>query len=401
MRIDLRRLRRERRGSGGGRVQDRAGGSGAQETWLLGLQQTAGNAAVRSLVTQRQAESEQAEDAGDLVREAVLTGGRPLDEGVRAEMETALGHNFSGVEVHTSGEAVESARALGAKAYTAGSHVLFGAGQYRPETQDGKRLIAHELTHVVQQAAGPVDGGEAGGGLKVSTPGDPFEQQADRVAEEFGRNVQTLRDDEGLRAAPMVQRQMDQEPAAAAGAQTLTLDAPPPLEMATQELIAQEAPPAEQVEVQADGDGGPVSGSVYYDPTQFYVQAQFNVSRTLLQTPGFKVDFGDPSVQLTLNLDPSIGRPPLLTSAALAASVNALNLTWLNHGNTIASFAVTAGAGIDTTGTATLSAGAQATVPVNDRVNVVLNLPVNYTPLSGGGNRFAFGTATLGLQASF
>lgn len=69
-------------------------------------------------------------------------------------MEPRLGHDFSGVRVHADGQAAASARSLGARAYTVGADIAFGRGEYAPETTEGRRLLAHELTHVVQQSPG-------------------------------------------------------------------------------------------------------------------------------------------------------------------------------------------------------------------------------------------------------
>jgi hypothetical protein len=74
---------------------------------------------------------------------------------VLAHMEQRFGHDFSGVRIHTGATAQDSARELNADAYTVGRDVVFGAGQYAPETHRGRRLIAHELTHVVQQSSAP------------------------------------------------------------------------------------------------------------------------------------------------------------------------------------------------------------------------------------------------------
>ncbi len=84
-------------------------------------------------------------------------GGQPLDESTRSFMEPRFGHDFSRVRVHTDERAAESARAVNALAYTAGQDVVFGGGQYEPETMEGKKLLAHELTHVVQQKQGMVN----------------------------------------------------------------------------------------------------------------------------------------------------------------------------------------------------------------------------------------------------
>ena len=78
-------------------------------------------------------------------------GGESLPESALAFFEPRFGYDFSRVQVHTDTRAGELARALNARAYTVGRNVVFGAGQYAPETQSGRRLLSHELTHVVQQ----------------------------------------------------------------------------------------------------------------------------------------------------------------------------------------------------------------------------------------------------------
>ena len=80
-----------------------------------------------------------------------LSSGRPLDSATRAFFEPRFGTDFSHVRVHTDSRAAESARSVNALAYTVGRDVVFGAGQYAPGSSEGKRLMAHELTHVVQQ----------------------------------------------------------------------------------------------------------------------------------------------------------------------------------------------------------------------------------------------------------
>jgi hypothetical protein len=88
--------------------------------------------------------------------DAVLRGGgRPLDHETRRYMETRIGFDFGKVLVHTDARAAASARSLGARAYTVGNSVVFGTGQYAPQTAQGRRLLAHELTHVVQQTSPP------------------------------------------------------------------------------------------------------------------------------------------------------------------------------------------------------------------------------------------------------
>lgn len=88
-----------------------------------------------------------------IVSEVVNSGnGRPLDDSARAFFEPRFGHNFSGVRVHTDTKAVKSAETVNALAYTVGRNIVFGKDHYAPPTTEGRKLLAHELTHVVQQA---------------------------------------------------------------------------------------------------------------------------------------------------------------------------------------------------------------------------------------------------------
>lgn len=93
-------------------------------------------------------------------------------------MSAKFGHDFSQVRVHTDARASETAEALGAEAYTVGEDIVFGEGQYDPGSRDGERLIAHELTHVVQQAQGGV-----GDPDRVSRQGDASEREAEDAAD--------------------------------------------------------------------------------------------------------------------------------------------------------------------------------------------------------------------------
>jgi hypothetical protein len=89
--------------------------------------------------------------APNSVQAALRTPGHPLDASARQYMEPRFGHDFSDVRVHTDPQADRSARNIGALAYASGDHVVFRSGQYSPETEAGRRLLAHELTHVISQ----------------------------------------------------------------------------------------------------------------------------------------------------------------------------------------------------------------------------------------------------------
>ena len=112
--------------------------------------------------------------------------GHPLDETTRADLEARFGADFRGVRVHADDSAAASAVAFGANAFTTGRDIYFGAGQYSPSTQEGKRLLAHELTHVLQQGAGqqPSRTESTGNGeITVGAADDHLEQEADAQAE--------------------------------------------------------------------------------------------------------------------------------------------------------------------------------------------------------------------------
>ncbi len=145
---------------------------------LMHLQRTAGNAGVVQMLA---VEEEQASPVHDVVGSG---GGSPLDEGTRTSMESAFGQSFEGVRVHTDDRASKSAESVGANAYTVGGDVVFKSGQYDPASSSGQRTIAHELSHVVQQSRGAVDGADAPGGIRVSDPSDRFERAADATADQ-------------------------------------------------------------------------------------------------------------------------------------------------------------------------------------------------------------------------
>src|SRR5262245_20126574 len=90
------------------------------------------------------------------VNRVLSSPGTPLEPVLRQDMEQRFGHDFSAVRVHTDAKAAESAQAVNALAYSVGHDVVFGAGQYAPGTSAGKRLLAHELAHCLQQRPTPV-----------------------------------------------------------------------------------------------------------------------------------------------------------------------------------------------------------------------------------------------------
>ncbi|HEY9286493.1 MAG TPA: DUF4157 domain-containing protein [Candidatus Dormibacteraeota bacterium] len=149
---------------------------------VMHLQKTAGNEAVTSAIEEQEP---------SLVHGVVGSGGgSPLDHETRGFMEARLGADFGNVRIHTDSKASESAKSVQAHAYTVGNDVVFQSGKYDPGSDSGKRMLAHELTHVVQQRSGPVDGTPAAGGIKISSPSDSFERAAETNADRVMSSAQ-------------------------------------------------------------------------------------------------------------------------------------------------------------------------------------------------------------------
>ncbi|HEX3820332.1 MAG TPA: DUF4157 domain-containing protein, partial [Candidatus Sulfotelmatobacter sp.] len=107
------------------------------------------------------------------VHQELRSPGRPLDHATRTLMESGFGYDLSRVQIHAGSRAAASANAIGARAYTVGSQIVFGAGEYTPATHAGSRLIAHELTHVIQQNTSPVRALVQRQPIKTSKPSVP------------------------------------------------------------------------------------------------------------------------------------------------------------------------------------------------------------------------------------
>ena len=157
----------------------------AQES-LLRLQRAYGNRYVSRVVDlSRKGHGEgdaTPEVEADIQRER--GGGQALDSAARAQMEPAMGADFSGVRVHTGGQADTLNRNLSARAFTTGQDVFFNQGEYSPGSSSGRELLAHELTHVIQQG-----GNRIRRKLTVGAVDDPYEQEADRTASQVMRRI--------------------------------------------------------------------------------------------------------------------------------------------------------------------------------------------------------------------
>ena len=132
----------------------------------------------------------------DSARDMTRTAGQALPSMLARTMSMRLGHDFSHVRIHEDARAAASAAYYASHAYTFGSHIMFGAGQYQPGTESGQRLLMHELTHVIQ-----ADHGESSA-TGISSPSDASEQEASRVAAAGG-----IGDLAPARAPAAIQRQ--------------------------------------------------------------------------------------------------------------------------------------------------------------------------------------------------
>jgi hypothetical protein len=168
---------------------------------MLRLQRRYGNRFVQRVVTlfrQGEGEADVAPEVEQTIQSA-RGAGQPLDSTVRAQMEPAFGANFGGVRFHTNHQADGLNHALSARAFTTGQDIFFKQGEYRPGTSGGRELLAHELTHVVQQ-----NGDQVQTKLTVGAPGDRYEQEADQVA-------RTIVQREGMSAQRQVEPNEEQE----------------------------------------------------------------------------------------------------------------------------------------------------------------------------------------------
>src|SRR5215472_4734706 len=146
---------------------------------LLRLQRQYGNRYVGQVLRQAGAVGGDSSDMDAVERsiDQARSGGHSMDHGTRTGMEAAFGADFSGVRIHTDSRADGLSQSLSARAFTTGRDVFFRQGEYNPGSSSGRELLAHELTHVVQQ-----NGDGISRKMTVSEPGDAHEVEADQMA---------------------------------------------------------------------------------------------------------------------------------------------------------------------------------------------------------------------------
>ena len=147
----------------------------------------------------------QTDSAPASVDRVLASPGRPLEPTLRQDMEQRFGHDFSHVRVHTGATAEQSARDVSAHAYTVGHNLVFGQGQFASGTSAGQRLIAHELTHVVQQGAQGVPVRD----LPIAFSGNWAEREAGKTAARW--SMDSAWNIRRAFVSPQVQRQVDDQ----------------------------------------------------------------------------------------------------------------------------------------------------------------------------------------------
>ena len=152
---------------------------------VFALQRSVGNAGTVAFL-QREEERDASRSP---VHDVIGRGGSPLDGDTRSVMESHLGGSFGDVRLHVDAKSAESVQAA---AFTVGKDIVVHPDHFTPGTPQAQRTLAHELTHVRQQAAGPVEGTPRSGGISVSDPSDRFEQEAESSAEALMTGVQRV-----------------------------------------------------------------------------------------------------------------------------------------------------------------------------------------------------------------
>lgn len=153
----------------------------------------------RSALRLKAADRARPSEVPPIVHEVLRSPGRPLDSATRALMESRFRRDFNRVRVHTDAKAAESAQTVNALAYTVGSDIVFGEDQYDSGTTKGKRLLAHELTHVVQQADTPISMQPGSPLVSIASRKRPSLQRTTKfvegtVSEEFNLAERVLND---------------------------------------------------------------------------------------------------------------------------------------------------------------------------------------------------------------
>jgi len=352
-----------------------------------------------------------------LVHEVLSSSGQPLDTETRSFMEPRFGHDFSQVRVHADERAAESAQAVNALAYTVGSDVVFGPGEYTPTTSKGKRLLAHELTHVVQQGSPTREQP-----TQIGMPGSTAEQEANAISNTIARSTMISSVSVAQNSLPaQVQRTPDDDnqsqPATSPMPQQtqVTVEPPPAQQLSNDEVQAlnQQHPP---VNVQAGGSAPPSQQQQATPPQQGSTQQgtesgphlelgadsdpfQYKFTLSLKDFDLFHYGIGgvelgilnEPSLEIDLSRNPS-------HFGSFAGAQASVNLFRLHLGKVVELSLGQIGIGVDDKGLPIIPMGAEADFhagPVDINVNVSGHMDTQ------DGLKTNFDTVTAGIKLNF
>ena len=239
------------------------------------------NSTIRRRAAHESKDANMTEAIPEIVHETLRSPGQPLDAATRAFMESRFAHDFSHVRVHTDAKAGESARAVGARAYTVGRDVVLGNGRPRTESREGRHLLAHELVHTLQQ--GGALGALPTNSLRISAPNDAHEREAETIAARVAaQDVETTQAGDGARSAsavtlartPSLQRQLDETTTAGETSDTGSTETG---EGAAEQSVTHEAG---EGAAEKQGVAPACAGVVAVDGTiSNYIQPRFNTTR--------------------------------------------------------------------------------------------------------------------------
>jgi len=274
----------------------------------------------RSSLQRHASNQDQVTTIPPLVHEVLRSPGQPLDFATRSIMEPRFGHDFSQVRIHADAKAMESARAVNALAYVVGRNVVFAENQYAPGMTDGKKLLAHELTHVVQQHKA-LDTLPAH--LTLGPHNNRCEREAEQIASGYDAGIVN-----GATARPLLQRQpappTGEEKKKEEGGKTAVSQPAP------QKIPAPQAQQAAKKDAEKKGVEGGVSVGVETetkkedDKTKTEVAGKYTIEATIPVTEKLKVGpvtfAKEVDVEATGGLKSSSGpRSPLTNLEAQAA----------------------------------------------------------------------------------
>jgi predicted ABC-type ATPase len=176
---------------------------------ILQLQRTVGNQAVQRLLRQESQAGFEADS--DFERQLSHTKGRgsPLPQKTQQEFEQSFGTNLDKVRIHTNATSNQLNRSIQAKAFTHGNDIHFDAGEFNPTTAQGKHLLAHELTHTIQQTGGKQAKGVQTK-LQVGAANDRYEQEAEHIASRVAKSQHVTPQAQAM-ASPRIQRKGEKE----------------------------------------------------------------------------------------------------------------------------------------------------------------------------------------------